>query len=156
MMTSFCNVCDLPVKASNMQLHMNRQHKNLSSTTINAAEVHQRTLTDTYSANRWVECISCYTISGTHRHFLGIRGLRIHEATQHSQLTPISTQTDYRDPPSNNTSPPPLPPPNSTTTTQSTARANTLESSTTLHHHHHHHHFYPYQSSHPTNHFRHR
>ena len=87
-MTSICKVCDLPVKPSNMQLHMNKQHQNLSSTNINAAESTNRTDTDMYVPNRWVECNFCHTESGMYRHFLGVRGLRIHESKQHNQFTP--------------------------------------------------------------------
>ena len=78
-----CKLCDLPCKESAIPRHMNRAHHNFSSAELNDAELANRTPTDTYCHNRWVDCPSCYSITGTHHHFLGLRGLKQHESRSH-------------------------------------------------------------------------
>ena len=68
-----------------MQRHMNRAHSNLSCTEINSAESANRSPTDIYTHNRWVSCTACHSTLGTHRHFLGVRGLRLHDIKSHQR-----------------------------------------------------------------------
>ena len=113
-MFSTCKLCDLPCKESAIQRHMNRAHHSLSSSELNHAESANRASTDTYNHNRWVDCPSCYSNSGAHQHFLGVRGLRQHESRSHPITNPPTAATPHphsNPPPSASVAWPRSPPP---------------------------------------------
>ena len=109
-----CKLCDFPCKESAIPRRMNRAHHNLSSAELNDAESANRTPTDTYCHNRWVDCPSCYSITGTHQHFLGLQGLKQHESRSHQpnqEPTTIPSHSHSNTLPSESANWPRSPPP---------------------------------------------